>query len=561
MKGLLGRMQEQDTRRDVHRPGPAIAHAYYQSVIDSVAAVICTVDRDLLITSVNAQWEAFARAHGADRLAGDLALGQPFLRFVGAEHTERWKKACKQLLSAELSLYVDEVDRREQVAWRHYSVRASPLADGSGKIAGITFVITNITQLKKAETEMLSRMVQLRGLRQLAYVAGALFDWRAFHKQITADIAHLFGAHQCIIFRWGQRSDHLEVQLPAYGLNWNSQSDLSLDVGAADDPDSLWQDLEEHDYILLNEGGDAPPNVANTFGTVDQLAAMMAVLRVGGRVHGTILVAGRDEPFSEQDGQLLATFAVPIVLAIEDAELRLRLRERGGQLDAARSELDRLANVVQSARRPLTLVRGYLELLLDGTLGSVPEGQLATIRMLLDKSRDLGGVLDQLAPSPLLSDVPQHEPLSLASLLREILDEHSISSRLAGLSLVAHLPTTDSDEYMVSGDRGALSAVFNALVDNSVKFSPNGGAVQVRLYKAGEVVYVRIDDPGIGIPPDLLPRIWDAREQRDGAAAIRLSQVRHIIEEHGGQVWGESTLGHGSTFFVVLPKPASTLRA
>jgi signal transduction histidine kinase len=393
----------------------------------------------------------------------------------------------------------------------------------------------------------------------LAHVAGSLFDWRAFHKQVTADLAHLFGAEKCIIFRWGQKTDHLEVQLPAYGLSWDSQEDLSLDVGAPDDPDSLWYELEEHDYILLNEGGDTSPSMANAFGSVDPLAAMMAVLRVGGRIHGTILVAGRDEAFSQQDGQLLATFAVPIVLAIEDAELHQRLLERGRQLDTAQSELDRLSHLVESARRPLTLVRGYLELLLDGTLGSVSEGQRSTIRMLLDKTGDLGTVFDYLAPSTHLSDVTHYEMLSLVDVLREVLAEKTISIRLAGLNLVTHLPTSDTGKYVVSGDNEALLSVFDALIDNAVKFSPNGGTIQVRLYETGEVVYARVDDPGMGIPPDLLPRIWDSRKQRANSTSIGLPKARQIVEEHGGQVWGESEPGHGSTFYVVLPKAGNTM--
>jgi signal transduction histidine kinase len=414
--------------------------------------------------------------------------------------------------------------------------------------------MTSIPQLKKAEAEMLSRMAQLRGLHQLAHVAGSLFDWRAFHKQVTADLAHLFGAQKCILFRWGQQSDHLMVQLPAYGLNWDGLTDPSLDVGAPDDPESLWHDLEERDHILLNEGDEVTASMAATFGNVDQHAAMAAVLRVGGRVHGIILVAGRDRSFSEQDGQLLSTLAVPIALAIEDAELNQRLIERGRQLSATRAELDQLTNAVESARRPLTLVRGYLELLIDGTLGSLPEGQLATVNMLLDKTRELGDVFDQIAPSPFLSDLSHYELLSLGTVLRRVLDTQTIPIRMAGLSLVAHLPMTDDDKYVISGDPDALSSVFDALVDNAVKFSPNGGTIRVTMYESDEVVYASIEDPGMGIPRDMMPGIWNQRGRRDDASSISLFEVQQIIEEHSGQVWGESEPGHGSTFYVVLPK-------
>jgi len=558
MKGLLGRIQEKEAIRNLRDADPAVARDYFQSVIDSVSSVICTVGRDLRITGVNKQWDRFALAHHAADLTGDRALGKPFMQLLSDVHVARWGQVCKQLLNGEISRYLDEVDRQDHGMWRHYSLAASPLSDGNGEIVGITFVMTNITQLKKAEAEMLSRMVQLRGLRQLAHVAGSLFDWRAFHKQVTADIAHLFGAHKCIIFRWGQKTDHLEVQLPAYGLSWDSSEDLSLDVGAPDDPDSLWYDLEEHDYILLNEQNEAPESMVSTFGGIDPLAAMMAVLRVGGRVHGTILVAGREDAFSDQDGQLLATFAVPIVLAIEDAELRHRLTDRSRQLSATKSELDRLVDVVQTARRPLTLVRGYLELLLDGTLGSVADGQVTTIRMLLDKTQDLANVFDSLAPNSLVSEVSRYEPLSLSALVKHVLDRQTISIRLAGLNLVAQLPSSTDQQYMVSGDPEALGIALDALIDNAIKFSPNGGTIQVRLYAAGEVVYIRMDDPGMGIPGDVLPRIWEERPRREGANTLRLFEVRRIVEAHGGQVWGASEPGHGSTFYVVLPRAAGT---
>lgn len=558
MKGLLGRLQEREALRSLRDADPAVARDYYQSVIDSVSSVICTVDRELRITGINRQWDDFARAHGASHLVGDRVLGTSFLEFLSEAHSKRWQEVCTQLLDGGLARHLDEVDRGELGEWRHYSLAAGPLLDGRGEIVGITIVMSNITQLKKAEAEMLSRMAQLRGMRQLAHVAGSLFDWRAFHKQVTADIAHLFGATKCIIFRWGKKTDHLEVQLPAYGLSWDSPDDLSLDVGAPDEPDSLWYDLEEHDYILLNEGSGVSDSMVNTFGSVDQLAAMMAVLRVGGRVHGTILVAGRDKPFSDQDGQLLSTFAVPIVLAIEDAELRQRLTERSRQLSATRAEFERLVESIESARRPVTLVHGYLELLIDGTLGSVPDSQLATMRMLLDKTRELQYVFEELAPVSLVSDVSRYETLSLASILRQVLDRQTIAIRLAGLNLVVRLPSTEDERHMVSGDPEALSAVFDALMDNAIKFSPNGGTIRVRLYESGRVVYARIDDPGMGITSDRLPRIWEPRGPREDSASISLHQVRQIVEAHGGQVWGESAPGHGSTFYVVLPRAVAT---
>jgi signal transduction histidine kinase len=106
----------------------------------------------------------------------------------------------------------------------------------------------------------------------------------------------------------------------------------------------------------------------------------------------------------------------------------------------------------------------------------------------------------------------------------------------------------------VRGDREALAKVFAGLLDNAIKFSPNGGSIEVELYRSGQVVYASIADPGMGMTTDRLPRIWEPRKHQEDAETISLFQIKQIVEEHGGHVWGESEPGHGSTFYVVLPR-------
>ena len=502
MKGLRARLLEQAAPNLLRDIDPKVVRDYYQSVIDSVASVIYTVDRELRIVGVNRQWDVFALANGGEHLTSEHILGAPLLSQMTGAPLNRWRTVCQQILSGQVPRYLDEVACEEQVLWRYYTLAASPLRDSQGEIWGITFVVTNITQLKRAEEEMLRRLVEVRGLHQVAHAAGARFDRRAFYKQITADIAHLFGAEKCIIFRWGESSGHLQAQVPAFGLTRQELRDLSLDIGDPADSASLWSDLEEKDYILLNEGDDAPDSMVETSARVDRLAAMMGVLRVSGRVHGTILVAGRDRPFSEQDGKLLAVFAVPIVLAVEDAELNQRLLTRTRQLAAVREELKRMSEVAESLRRPLTVVRGYVELLLDEVLGPGTEGQTATMNVLLDKIRDITSLVNRLSPSPqFLSDDTRYELVHLSDLVRRAVDTRSTSIRQAGLDLATQLPTPGDGEYITAGNPDLLFNVLDALLGNAVKFSPNGGTIHISLHEADEIVYVKINDPGVGIPP------------------------------------------------------------
>jgi signal transduction histidine kinase len=532
----------------------ALTQDYYQGVIDSVDSVIYTVDRDLHLVGVNRRWNEFARSNGGEHLVEEQALGTWLLDQMHGEPLARWRKVCRQILDGEIPRYLDEVASEEPFPWRHYALTASPLQNKSGEILGITFVATNITQLKRAEVEMLERLVEVRGLRQVAQAAAGQFVQRSFYRQVTADIAHLFDAERCIIFRWDRHSGHLRAQIPAYGLSEDRLADLELDVGDPADPASLWQDLEEKDFILLNEEGDLPDEMDGGSARQERLAAMMAVLRVSGRVHGTLLVASRGHPFAQRDGQLLAAFAVPVVLAIEDAELNQRLLRRSQQLASAQEELARLIKMAESMRMPATVLRGYLELLTEGALGPTPEKQLPTVTLLRDKARQVADLLDRLSAGRSVSLGKRYQLLHLSDLLSLAVERWRGAAARAGLELTVTLPASKVGRGLTTGNPDALYEVFDALLHNAVKFSPNGGAIRVSLHESDEIVYVQIDDPGVGMPTPRLLQVWQPREQSEPADTMGLAEVKRIVEEHGGQVWAESAPGQGSTFYVALPR-------
>jgi signal transduction histidine kinase len=558
VKGLRDRLLQQAA---ASRPGsidPSIAREYYQSVIDSVTSVICTVDRELCITGVNRRWDDFAQANVGAALCGDAVLGIPILSLLTGARRKRWGDACAKLLGGQSPIHLDEIAREGKGPWNNYTLVASPLKDNRGEILGITFVISDITQLKKAEAEMLKRLVEIRGFRRVAHIAGSWFDRRAFHKQVTADIAHLFDARKCVIFRWGERSGHLDAQLPAFGLSSAELTALSLDIGDPGDPSSLWQDLEERDYIMLNEGDDAPRSVARTSARVDKLAAMLAVLRVSGRVHGAVLVAGRDRPFSEQEGQIAAAFAVPIVLAIEDAELNQRLLERGRQLAEARQELDRVAHIAASLRMPLTVIRGYGELLLEGALGTVSQTQRTTINLLVEKARGIADALDQIAPSQFLPDAVRYEAVDLADVVRRMQAKWVRAIVEADQDLDIELTFGGEDQYVTTGDPDLLLGVVDALLGNAVKRGPGGGKIRVSLDDADEILYIKVEGPGGGVVGRQAQQSWESSPQGQQATTISMAEVKRIVEGHGGHVWEEYRPGRGGAFYVVLPRIAGS---
>ena len=551
MKGLRERILERAATSQLEDADAADLRDFYQSVLDSVGSVVYTVNRDLRITGVNQQWDDFALVSGGEHLTSERILGTDLLDQMAGPPLERWQTVCQQLLDGELERYLDEVASEQPFAWRHYSLRATPLRDSLGEILGITFVATNITQLKKAEHEMFQRLVEIRGLSQVAHTTGSWVDRRQVFKQVTSDIAHLFSADKCVIFLWDELTGDMQAKAPAFGLSGRKLEELSLDMGHPEDADSLWLDLEERDYILLNEGADAPPDIVATSAQVDRLAAMLGILRVSARVHGAILVAGREHSFTDQEGRLLALFAVPTALSIENAELNQRLLDRNERLAMIREQLDGVIRVKEAMRRPLGLMRGYLELLCDGAMGPVPTGQQPIAQLVLEKTRAVISLINRIPPTRLLPGAMRSEQVCLADVVRAVLDRRLASIKTAGLEIAAQLPVQGDADSFTLGDSEQLARAFDGLLDNAVKFSPDGGSVSVSLHFASDTLYLDISDSGVGMDADQLATVWEATG-RTPPDAINLLEVRRIVEAHGGQIWAESTLGKGSTFHVAF---------
>ena len=119
-----------------------------------------------------------------------------------------------------------------------------------------------------------------------------------------------------------------------------------------------------------------------------------------------------------------------------------------------------------------------------------------------------------------------------------------------------------SGETIALGDAEKLRQVISNLLDNALKFTPRGGAVELRADNLErESVLVQVRDSGPGIAPEHLPHLFERfykadRSRRDQGTGLGLAIAKHIVELHGGEVGVESTLGEGSTFWFTLPRPA-----
>ena len=226
-----------------------------------------------------------------------------------------------------------------------------------------------------------------------------------------------------------------------------------------------------------------------------------------------------------------------------------------------RKEMERLKDEILSAvshemRTPLTAVIGYAEYMMDNEV--TPEEQRTFLEVLHREAERLNDLINdflQLQRLQARRHSFRFRPIEVASLLKEAARPFTVFSDRHRIRF-----TIPSDLPPVLGEEKGLQDVLEKLISNAVKYSPEGGEIELSASLNQEEVVLSVKDQGKGIPPGDLERVFDRFYRVDnsdtrpsGGTGIGLSLVREIVRAHGGRVWAESTLGQGSAFLIALP--------
>ncbi len=245
------------------------------------------------------------------------------------------------------------------------------------------------------------------------------------------------------------------------------------------------------------------------------------------------------------------------------------------QLEHEHAEMEKLErirkdfviNVSHELRTPLASIQGYTETLLDGALND-QDNNIRFLNIIRQNAERLGRLTaDLLTISRIELRTQQFQLASYR--VKDLMTDCVESLRpLAERKQIGLLLDVEDDKEEVFCDSEAVHQIMSNLVDNAIKYTPEGGTVRVGVRRKGSSIEIAVTDTGMGIPAEDLPRLFErfyrvdkARSREMGGTGLGLAIVKHLVKAQAGDVRVESEPGKGSTFTIILPREDGGLGA
>ena len=452
----------------------------------------------------------------------------------------------------------EEVHASRSGEFSYYDVTVEALRDESEQIVGITAAAIDITERKRTEAQLQIRAQQQAAIAHLGQRALSGIDLDKLMKETTSLIAHILNVEYCEILELLPDGQKMLLRA-AFGFPEDLVKQTTVNTGLQ----------SQAGYTLLA----AEPVIVNDLHSETRFTPS-PLLQEHQIISGlSTIIAGVPQPFgaleahttreysfTQDDIHFLQAAANILAEAIQRQKARETLQRQSEELLVANRLKDEfLATISHELRTPLNSMLGWAKLL--PTKNFSAETVAKAIETIARNTQALAQLIeDVLDMSDIIRGrlILQVEPVSLDMVIEQAIASINLAAEAKNIQICSHV---DYSVGFVLGDDTRLQQIVWNLLSNSVKFTSNGGRVEVRLTRVNNQAQIKVSDTGRGISAEFLPHVFDRFRQEDGSITrsygglgLGLAIVRYLVELHGGTIQAESSgYGQGSTFTVKLP--------
>jgi signal transduction histidine kinase len=425
--------------------------------------------------------------------------------------------------------------------------------------------IENVRLFKELEarTAQLTRSVEeLKALGEVSRAVSSTLDVETVLNMIVSRASQLAGADRCSIYEYDEDAEQFDLRATDH---YDAEYVAALRAAPLRKGEGLVgraAEMREPVQIPdITQPGAYQSSIRDTLIRFGYRALLSVPLLREDQIIGS-LSFNRKAPgeFPPEVIDVLKTFATQSALAIQNARLFREIADKSVQLESAsRHKSEFLANMSHELRTPLNAIIGFSEVLSEGMFGDINEKQAEYLQDILESGRHLLSLINDILD---LSKIEagrmelEAADFDLPSAIDNALILVKERANRRGITLGS---TIDAGLGMLRGDERKVKQALLNLLSNALKFTPEGGRIDVRAGLHDNVAEVSVFDTGIGIAPADQDAVFEefrqvgTAEKKAEGTGLGLALSRKFIELHGGKIWVKSQAGIGSTFTFTLP--------
>jgi signal transduction histidine kinase/putative methionine-R-sulfoxide reductase with GAF domain len=417
-----------------------------------------------------------------------------------------------------------------------------------------------LNELRQRTDELARSVEQLRALGEVSQAVNSTFDLETVLSTIVAKAVQLSGTEAGTIYVFDEIRQEFNPRA-AYGMTEEMINALANQHFGLEEPNVAAAIAQHGPTQIVDLEDQAPTAVNEIVLRAGYRALLIAPLLHGQDITGLLVVRRKASgAFPKSASDLLQTFADQSVVAIQNARLFSDLEEKGKELaEASKHKSQFLANMSHELRTPLNAILGYTELIADGIYGQPSDKMLSVLKRLESNGKHLLGLindvldLSKIEAGQLVLEFSDYSIQDAAETVRSTLEPLASDKQLGfKVEVAPNLPPGH-------GDARRLTQVLINLVGNAIKFT-DAGEVVITVGGSEGAFNLSVRDTGPGISEADQAKLFqefqqsnDAITRKKGGTGLGLAISKRIIEMHGGKIWIESQLGHGSTFAFTIP--------